>query len=278
MISSYQIKNETTVEMYLKTRGLSSKNIYKLINLNAITYNNQICKKDTKINSQYILYINYSLLEDNTQQTSEKFDDKYMDILYEDDEIIVIDKKQNILVHSDGNNIHTLLNMLVDYLKQKYDDSYLRCVHRIDVETKGLCVFSKNILSYVDIEKQLELCKTVKIYHALVKGSIQNQTVTINISRDRHVNNKYIVTKNGKEATTEIKKLKQIKDNSLIECKIKEGRTHQIRLTLSFLKHPIIGDKLYGNSNKGLKLISKKITFCLDEIPYSFISNIKIEG
>lgn len=283
MVSNYFINQDITLKDYLKKRHLSDKNIYKLCSLKAITNDYEILNENSLLKQGENIYINYSLLETNDSLESVKNDNDIYDIIFENSELIAIDKKKDSLIHSDGNTSNTLINYLVCYLKEKGDDSYLRPLHRIDVQTKGVCLFSKNILSYTDFEYQMGNNLIEKTYITKVKGILnKKEEITLLIGRDRHNSKKYVVSKTGKNAITYYEPIKVINNNTLLKVKIITGRTHQIRVTMAHLGHPILGDTLYGkNENGDLQLVSKSIKFSLCEnyplqTKYLITSNISL--
>lgn len=266
MISKYKIYNDQIVYDYLLSRHLSKTNIYKLLLNKAITVNNKVLKKNDELIKGDILQINYSLFETNEKILANNNCDNYYDIIFENSEIICVDKKKPCLVHSDGNTLDTILNSLIGYLKKQKDDSYLRPIHRIDCETLGLCLFAKNILSYNEVMKQFEDEAIEKKYLTIVRGIVnKDEEVTLLLGKNRHKNNTYMVTNSGKIAKTYYKPLKTYNNKTLLEVKIKTGRTHQIRVTMAYLKHNIVGDKIYGKDEKeSLKLISHSLNFNLN--------------
>lgn len=269
MVVEYIINTETTLENYLRKRHLSPKTIYKLCQANAVSSISEVLNKESVIKNGEHIYINFSLLETNDELDESVDTNNSYKIIYEDNDIIAVDKKKDALIHSDGNTKDTILNYLVHYLKEKGDDSYLRPLHRIDVETKGLCLFSKNIVSYNDIEYQIENNKVTKTYLAYVRGVVpEGDELTLLIGRDRHDSKKYVVSKTGKLAITKYKPIKVCRDKTLLEIKIVTGRTHQIRVSMAYINHNVIGDKLYGKGEtESLKLISKSMSFSLDGKP-----------
>ena len=278
MISSYYINTSTTLNNYLKTRHLSSTQIYKFVSQKAITSENKVLNLEDNLKKGDIIYVNYSLIEHSDVDYSQYYNfPESINIIYEDSEIIAVDKKKNMLTHSDGNTNETIMDHLVKYLTNKGDDSFLRPLHRIDFKTKGVCIFAKNILAYSEISFQIENNTVVRKYEALVEGTIklnnyQKEELKVNIGRDRHNSKKSIVlpqnSKFGKEAITIIKPLqsKGLSNNTLLDVEIKTGRTHQIRVTLASINHPIVGDDLYGKYKPSdeLMLISKEFRFVLD--------------
>lgn len=267
MVSEYIIPKNTNVKNYLILRHISNKVINQLFSNYAITDENRVLKPLDTFDFDKKIYVNYSLIESNDDQKGNDKLDISNDIIYETTELIAIDKKNDILIHSDGNTDNTILNSIVRYLKQKGDDSYIRCLHRLDVKTSGICLFAKNIVSYQEISYQLESQEVYKRYIALAKGHLHGkQTVNIKIGKNRHESNVYIVSKTGKDTTSIVTPIKYINNNTIVSVEIKTGRTHQIRVTLSYMGHPIIGDKLYDRRAKGnrLELISKEMRFILD--------------
>ena len=279
MVSEYIVPKNTSVENYLVMRHISNKVINRLFSSYAITDENKALKPSDSFDFDKKIYVNYSLLESNDDQHGNDLLDISNDIIYETTELIAIDKKNDVLIHSDGNTENTILNSIVKYLKSKGDDSYVRCLHRIDVKTYGICLFAKNIVSYQEISHQLENQEVYKRYIALAKGHIKGkQTVNIKIGRNRHERNVYIVSKTGKDTVSIITPVKYVNNNTVVSVEIKTGRTHQIRVTLSYIGHPIIGDKLYDRKAKGsrLELISKEMRFTLDDEVITLMSNQEV--
>lgn len=276
MVNEYYIKEKIKVIDFLKSMHLSKTNIYKLFQLKAIS-GKELLKENDEICNE-TLYINFSLLESNETLVPVKGD---IDIIYEDNNFIALDKKSNTLIHSDGNNYDTLLNYIVFYLQEKYDDSYVRPLHRIDFETSGVILFSKNIIAHSYVSNLLEENKVFKRYNAICLGHFpkERKKVTVSIGKDRHNSKKYIVSKTGKEAITTFELIKYSKNTSLLDVIIATGKPHQIRVTLSYLNYPIINDKLYNpnNSNGNMKLLSKEIKFRFLNDEIDILSKMNIE-
>ncbi len=265
MVNKYVIRlqgNKLTLREWLEKLKVGKPTISKLNTLNAICNNKESLSLDYNLKNNEIIYINFSLLEDNDSITN--YDYK-LNILYEDDNIIAVDKERGILVHSDGNNHETLLNGVCTYLKNKCDDSFVRPIHRIDVETSGVVVFAKNIIAYNYLSYQMENRLIEKEYLAYVDGYLPNDgVVKLYISRDRHNAKKYVgFPKDNNNAETIYKVIKHTNSRTLLSIIIYTGKPHQIRVSMAYLKHPVSGDKLYGHDGKVMYLLAYRIKFNL---------------
>jgi len=175
-----------------------------------------------------------------------------LSILYEDDLFLIVYKPSFMLVHSDGNETETTLYDIVKgyYLLQGLDIP-VRAIHRLDKETSGAVIFCKipllqPLLDYMLQEKQID-----RQYLALC-AKVLNDDLTIDkqIGRDRHNAKKMRISKQGKSAKTDVHVITQYQDYTLIACKLYQGRTHQIRVHLASISHPLLHDTLYGNYDK----------------------------
>ncbi len=195
-----------------------------------------------------------------------------LDIVYEDEDILVINKPKGLVVHpGGGHSDDTLVNALI-YTKKELStiNGALRVgiVHRIDKDTSGLLLICKNDYSHIEIAKQLKDHSMHREYIALVDGVIEKDSGKVigPIGRDKKNRLKMCIdTVDGKDAITHFNVLKRYDNYTLIECKLETGRTHQIRVHMSNIHHPIVGDTLYGGSekiyNNGQLLHAYKLTF-----------------
>ncbi|OEG69712.1 hypothetical protein ATZ36_07895 [Candidatus Endomicrobiellum trichonymphae] len=172
-----------------------------------------------------------------------------IDIVYEDDDIVVVNKQSGIVVHpSYGHPSGTLLNALMGHSAGKYNP-YL--VHRLDKDTSGVIIFAKNEKAKISISKQLQKRVVKKIYYAAVKGIIAESRGIIKAPLGRSPQNRKIMSVNPlakKTAITEFKVIERKGDYTLLKVRIITGRTHQIRSHMKYIKHPVIGDRQYGGS------------------------------
>ena len=177
-----------------------------------------------------------------------------LEIVYEDDDLLVVNKRSGMVVHpAAGNYSGTLVNALMYHCNNNLSsiNGSIRpgIVHRIDKDTSGLLVVAKNDEIHVDLAKQISEKTVTRKYIALVNGVINEDTATIDAPIGRDVNNrkKQAVTDvNAKEAITHFRVLERFKNATLIECKLETGRTHQIRVHLDYIGHSLVNDPLYG--------------------------------
>ena len=228
---------------------------------------------DKNVKSSYIVKENDVidipvLTEEEIKAESEKMD---LDIVYEDDDVIVVNKPNGMVVHpAIGNTKHTLVNGLLYHSKElskKNGEFRPGIVHRIDAYTTGLLMIAKNDKAHEFLAKQLSEKTTHRKYIALVWGVINNDTGTIDapIGRDINDRKKMSITADGKEAITHFKVLERYKTATLIELKLETGRTHQIRVHMNYINHPVVNDPVYGKrkliDNTGQCLHAKELGF-----------------
>ena len=199
--------------------------------------------------------ITYSLLEEKPLEIIAS--DIPLDIVYEDDALIVINKPRGMVVHPSNGHYEgdTLVNALMARIdKLSSINGVIRpgIVHRIDKDTSGLLVVAKTDEAHIFLAEQLKDKTMYREYYALVEGILPHELVTIKapIGKDKKDRLKQAVDIiNGKDAITHVKVLKRFKRASLVSCKLETGRTHQIRVHLSYIKYPIIGDQVYGRKS-----------------------------
>lgn len=183
-----------------------------------------------------------------------------MDIVYEDSDVIVINKPQDMVVHpAPGNYSGTLVNGLLYHCKDLSGiNGVIRpgIVHRIDKDTSGVLVIAKNDKAHNSLAMQLKDHSMTRAYYAIVEGIIKEDegTIRTNIGRHPVERIKMAVVKEGKEAVTHFKVLERFKNNTLVECRLETGRTHQIRVHMAYIHHPLIGDPVYGHKKQRFKL------------------------
>ncbi len=220
------------------------------------------------------------LLKENDLITYEPLEEKKLslegqnlnlEIVYEDEDVAVVNKPKGMVVHpAAGNYENTLVHGLLYELEDLSTINGVArpgIVHRIDKDTTGLLMIAKNDKASLSLTEQLKAHTCKRTYQALVYGTIQENKGKINapIGRDQMDRKKMAVTKNGKEAITHFTVLKRFKDFTLVECALETGRTHQIRVHFSYIGHPLVGDKVYGRrkviGDEGQFLHAKTIGF-----------------
>ena len=196
-----------------------------------------------------------------------------IEIIYEANDIIVVNKPKGLVVHpANGNWEGTLVNAIMAICKDSLSGigGEIRpgIVHRLDKDTSGLLIIAKNDDAHLNMSNQIKDRKVKKIYYALVRGIVSENEATINmpIGRSTKDRKKMAVNKNGKEAVTHFKVLERFNKYTLLEVKIDTGRTHQIRVHLSEIGHPVVGDEVYSNGKnefgiKGQLLHAKSLDF-----------------
>jgi 23S rRNA pseudouridine1911/1915/1917 synthase len=180
-----------------------------------------------------------------------------LDIVYEDDDLIVVNKPKGLVVHPGaGNEEHTLANALKfhsDNLSTLNGEFRPGIVHRIDKDTAGLLIVAKNDAAHAFLSNQLADHTLGRKYYALVLGVIPENEgkIIAPIGRDQKFRQKMAVDLlRGKEAETNFKVIERFKDSTLVECALKTGRTHQIRVHMAYIGYPVIGDPIYGKGNR----------------------------
>jgi 23S rRNA pseudouridine1911/1915/1917 synthase len=192
-----------------------------------------------------------------------------IDIVYEDEDVLVVNKASGMVVHpAPGHYQDTLVNALmyhIDHLSDGSSNARPGIVHRIDKDTSGLLMVAKNNQAHEALSKELQKKKTKREYLALVDGVIKNKRGKINapIGRDPHNRLKMAVIPNGKPAITHFEVLEQFESATLIKCVLETGRTHQIRVHMAYINHPLINDEVYGKKldDFGQYLHAKTIGF-----------------
>lgn len=177
-----------------------------------------------------------------------------LDIVFEDDDVIVVNKPQGMVVHpAPGHENGTLVNGLLDHAPLATVNGELRpgIVHRIDKDTSGLLIVAKNDQAMLSLSAQLKAKTNQRKYLAIVHGNFKEEAGTINapIGRSKKDRKKMAIVEDGRPAVTHFKVLERFTDYTLIECELETGRTHQIRVHLKYIGHPVAGDPLYGPRN-----------------------------
>lgn len=258
------------IDAYLSEKEEYSRMaIQRLINDGKIIVNGKKIKASYKVQNGDKIKIE----EEKPKEIELKAQNIPLEVLYEDNDIIVVNKPKGMVVHpANGNPDGTLVNAIMAICKDSLSGigGEIRpgIVHRLDKNTSGAIIIAKNDKAHIALSNQLKNHEIKKTYIALVRGIVKENNATINmpIARSKNDRKKMAVDKNGKEAITHFKVLKRFDKCTLLEVNIETGRTHQIRVHLSHIGYPIIGDDVYSNGKnrwnvKGQCLHAKSLDF-----------------
>lgn len=244
----YQVKqNDVRLDNYLaEVMEVSRSQVTKMIKAKEVLVNDKVVKPGFMLKEGDDITVNHV---DEEGVRPEKMD---LDIVYEDDDVIVVNKANGMVVHPGaGNHSGTLVNGLLYHTKLSDVNGDVRpgIVHRIDAYTTGLLMIAKNNRAHEILAKELAEKKTYRKYVALVWGVIESDTGEIDapIGRSKNDRKKMAVQAGGKEAITHFKVLKRYGKATLIELRLETGRTHQIRVHMNYIGHPVVNDPVYGN-------------------------------
>ena len=264
----YTVENELSdirIDKYLiDLLDVSRSKVQKMIESNNITVNDKFVKNSYIVRVDDVIKV--TELVENTDILPENIP---LDIVYEDDYLLVVNKPSGMVVHPAlGHYSGTLVNALMYHTNLSNHDVRPGIVHRIDKDTSGLLLVAKNDDVHLALSEELSKRKVNRKYIALVYGVINNDTGTIDapIGRSMFDRKKMSVTDiNSKDAITHFKVLERLSDATLIECTLETGRTHQIRVHMSYIGFPIVNDPVYGRkkiiNDFGQMLHAKTIGF-----------------
>lgn len=252
--NNYQIKRLDTI--VAKQANCSRTKAAKLIKSGCVSVDGKVITKGS-----FSIKTNKKISISNFEQINQIDTDLQpcklpLEIIYEDDYLLVINKPKNVLTHPTSfKEQNTLANRLIYYLGNFMNNtSRPGIVHRLDKDTSGLLVIAKNLDVLHYLQKQIMTKKLQRFYLCLCHNHFDKKKITIDlpICRKKNTNKMQVANiKNSKQAITEVKLLKNLPKNlALVECKLKTGRTHQIRVHLSYINHPVFNDAIYGQNDK----------------------------
>lgn len=248
MVENKNVAQRLDVFLSHQFKKYSRSYIKKLIEKECVKVNNQFVKasyqlaQGDKVEIRIPQPIDVNIKPENIP----------IDIVYEDDDVIIVNKPQGMVVHpAPGNYSGTLVNALLyhsEFLSGINGELRPGIVHRIDKDTSGLLMVAKNDFAHRKLAEQLEDHTITRRYIALTEKIIKKDRGTIDLPIGRHPvhRKKMAVVKNGKSAITHFHVLERFQDNTLIEAKLETGRTHQIRVHMDYIGHPLVGDPVYG--------------------------------
>jgi 23S rRNA pseudouridine1911/1915/1917 synthase len=240
------------IDRYLTDRNedLSRSYLQKILKDGGVLINGKTVKSNYKV-------VNGDVIELTVPEAVEleiEAEDMELDILYEDEDILIVNKPKGMVVHpAAGHTSGTLVNGLMAHCKDSLSgiNGVMRpgIVHRIDMDTTGVLIVCKNDFAHNSIADQLKVHSITRKYYAIVHGGIREEEGTIDAPIGRHpVDRKKmsINEKNGKHAVTHYRVLKRFQKYTYVECQLETGRTHQIRVHMASIGHPLLGDTVYG--------------------------------
>jgi len=271
MIKKINIKTDETgdrLDSYLAKQfsNLSRSYLAKQIKEGGVTVNSKLVKSSYKLNPLDQIELNFTIQQEEKRILPEKID---LDIIYEDENVIVLNKKPGIVVHpAAGNTKGTLVNALLQYFPKIKEAVYQKgnvvseqrpgLVHRLDKDTSGIMIVAKNSRAMHSLSRQIQNRTIKKIYWALCCGWPKNSKGRLINYLGRHPKNRKMIADigkdKGKEAISDYEVLQYLEDKagnrvSLIEFDIKTGRTHQIRVQANIIGTPVLGDSVYGDKH-----------------------------
>lgn len=234
----------TLREILLDRLNFSVRYVSKLKRFKTVTVNKNFKKLDKKVKKGDLIEI--EIKEDMANFTPQ---DLNLNIIYDDFDLIMVDKPPFMVVHPTKSHFdNTMANGVTDYIIKKNENIKIRFVNRLDMNTSGLVIVAKNPFAQHVLSSEMKEEDFEKKYIAIVRGILENDSATINepIYRPTDDSVKRIVDKKGQESITHYKVIERLNNATVLEIKLKTGRTHQIRVHMAHIGHPIIGDELYG--------------------------------
>ena len=252
------------IDKYLSEKlDISRSKVQKLIDEKKVLVNGK------SISSNYKVKLNDEIEVNDELDFSINIEKENIpiDIVYEDKDFLIINKKSGMVVHpAPGHYTGTSVNALLYKFDLEGDPIRPGIVHRLDKDTSGLMIVAKNEKMHDILAKMIKDKKVKRHYLALVEGVIPHESGTVDapIGRDKYDRQKMAIDANGKDAITHFKVLKKYKDKTLVECILDTGRTHQIRVHMKYINHPVVNDPIYNKKKStefGQMLHSKSIEF-----------------
>lgn len=260
-MEEYKVQNESCrLDKYIaeKNSNYSRAIIQKMIIDEKVLVNGKKTKNSYKVTTGDVITIEDSEPKEDFKLKPQKIN---LDVIYEDDDIIIINKEKGMVVHpGNGNPDGTLANAILERCKDSLSGigGVVRpgIVHRIDKDTTGVLVVAKNDKAHNFLSSQLQNHSMKREYIALVEGRLKEDTGTINkpIGRNKRDRLKMGIVDDGKRAVTHYEVLERYKNTTLIKCVLETGRTHQIRVHMASIGHPLVGDEVYGFKKQRFKL------------------------
>ncbi len=255
-------QNGLTIKEYLKSMHVGRGKIEEIRVNKSVFLNDEQVNLETLLNEGDILKF---LINEKIDVAP--FDDCQLDVLYEDEHVLIVNKPSGYLIHSDGDTTTpTLCSLVANYYYEHKIFRPVRYIHRLDLETTGIVLFAKDFLSEAKLHADMERHLIKREYIGIATNKFKNLEGKIDspIGKDRHNSKRMRVSKSGQKAVTYYRVLDNYKGLSLVNFTLETGRTHQIRVHMTSINHPLLGDSLYGRSSEIISRValhSSKITF-----------------
>lgn len=260
IVEAVDVNKRLDVFLSEKNEKLSRSAIQRLIDEEKIKINNKKAKASYKVQQNDEI----TLEEVPAKEIELKAQEIPLEVIYEDNDIIVINKPKGLVVHpANGNPDGTLVNAIMAICKDSLSGigGEIRpgIVHRLDKDTSGILIVAKNDEAHINLSNQIKNHEVKKVYIALVRGNVKENEATIDmpIGRSKNDRKKMAVDKNGKNAITHFKVIKRYDGYTLLEVRIETGRTHQIRVHLSEIGYPVVGDTVYSNGKNKFGVVGQ---------------------
>lgn len=258
-----QTEENIRIDKYISTKeDLSRSTIQHMIENGKILVNKKCVKPSYKV----CLNDEITVEPEEVKETTLKGEDIPLDIIFEDKDILVVNKQKGLVVHpGNGNPDGTLVNAVIAHCKDSLSgiggEQRPGIVHRIDKDTSGLLIVAKNDKAHINLSEQIKNHEVKKTYRAIVRGHIKEKSGTIDMPIARSINDrtKMAVNKNGKNAITHFNVLEKFDGYTYIEVNIETGRTHQIRVHMSQIGYPIVGDTVYSNGKNPFGVVGQML-------------------
>ncbi|CBZ04877.1 RluA family pseudouridine synthase [Clostridium botulinum] len=254
-----KINHNIDIKDYLREmENLSGRFIRKAVRDGRVFVNKEKVIKKHKLSQDDLIEI---YMQEDEHQNIEP-EDMNIEIVYEDNDIIVINKRPGIVVHpTKGHPTGTLSNGILYHFKKNGEKSIVRLVSRLDRDTSGLIIIAKNQFSHMRLASDMSKDSFRKIYIAVVHGSMKEKEGRINLpiyKEEESESIKRIVDERGQESITTYEVLEELSKGSVVRLELETGRTHQIRVHMSHLGHPLYGDSLYGKGEEEKEYIERQ--------------------
>ncbi|NFM77437.1 RluA family pseudouridine synthase [Clostridium botulinum] len=254
-----KINHNIDIKDYLREmENLSGRFIRKAVRDGRVFVNKEKVIKKHKLSQDDLIEI---YMQEDEHQNIEP-EDMNIEIVYEDNDIIVINKRPGIVVHpTKGHPTGTLSNGILYHFKKNGEKSIVRLVSRLDRDTSGLIIIAKNQFSHMRLASDMSKDRFRKIYIAVVHGSMKEKEGRINLpiyKEEEGESIKRIVDERGQESITTYEVLEELSKGSVVRLELETGRTHQIRVHMSHLGHPLYGDSLYGKGEEEKEYIERQ--------------------